>query len=56
MSKERARLFYDQVVEMRKAQKDYERSRNSLTQARKDIYERLIDAEIDRVQRILNEQ
>ena len=51
-----AREFYDTVVKMRKAQRDYfsTRSQRSLNESKQ--FEKLVDAEIKRVEQIQQQQ
>lgn len=53
MSKERARAFFDLVSEMRKAQKEYFKTRSSESLTRSKDLERQVDKEIQRVNEIL---
>lgn len=46
------REFYDTVVQMRKMQKEYFKTRNSLALRRSMQLEKLVDDEIERVSRI----
>lgn len=45
-----ARQFYNLVVKMRKAQRDYEKLPSTRNAQFKSTYETLIDAEIERVE------
>ena len=47
-----ARQFYNMVVKMRKAQRDYEKLPSTRNAQFKGTYESLIDAEIERVEKI----
>lgn len=47
-----ARQFYNMVVKMRKAQRDYEKLPSTRNAQFKSAYETLIDAEIERVEKI----
>lgn len=47
-----ARQFYNMVVKMRKAQRDYEKLPSTRNAQFKSNYEALIDAEIERVEKI----
>ena len=51
-----ARQFYNMVVKMRKAQKDYEKLPSTRNAQFKATYETLIDAEIERVEKIKREE
>lgn len=51
-----AKQFYDTVVRMREAQKQYFKTRRPCDMQRSKEIEKLVDAEIERVQRILWEQ
>lgn len=53
MSKQRARAFFDLVSEMRKAQKEYFKTRSSESLTRSKDLERQVDKEIQRVNEIL---
>lgn len=53
MSKERARVFFDLVSEMRKAQKEYFKTRSSESLTRSKDLERQVDKEIQRANEIL---
>lgn len=53
MSKERARAFFDLVSEMRKAQKEYFKTRSSESLTRSKDLERQVDKEIQRAKEIL---
>lgn len=53
MSKERARAFLDLVSEMRKAQKEYFKTRSPESLTRSKNLERQVDKEIQRVNEIL---
>ncbi len=53
MSKERARAFFDLVSEMRKAQKEYFKTRSSESLTRSKDLERQVDKEIQRANEIL---
>ena len=46
------REFYDTVVQMRKIQKEYFKTRNSMALRRSKQLEKLVDDEIERVSRI----
>lgn len=48
-----ARTFFDEVAKMRQLQKDYFRTRSSLTLQASKKQEKLIDDEINRVQKVL---
>lgn len=47
-----ARQFYNMVVKLRKAQRDYEKLPSTRNAQFKSTYETLIDAEIERVEKI----
>jgi hypothetical protein len=47
-----ARQFYNMVVKLRKAQLDYEKLPSTRNAQFKSTYETLIDAEIERVEKI----
>lgn len=47
-----ARQFYNMVVKMRKAQKDYEKLPSTRNRQNKAYYEEIIDREIERVEEI----
>ena len=47
-----ARQFYNMVVKMRKAQKDYEKLSSTRNKQFKEQYEEIIDREIERVEEI----
>lgn len=47
-----ARQFYNMVVKMRKAQKDYTKLSSTRNATFKQQYEEIIDAEIERVEKI----
>ena len=47
-----ARQFYNMVVKMRKAQKDYEKLPSTRNKQFKAQYENIIDSEIERVEEI----
>ena len=47
-----ARQFYNMVVKMRKAQKDYEKLPSTRNRQNKAYYEEIIDREIERVEGI----
>lgn len=49
-----ARDFYSLVVEMRQHQRDYFRTRNPRILSESKRLERLVDAEINRVQELMN--
>lgn len=51
-----AREFYNIVVKMRKAQRDYFRTRSQRSLSESKQLERQIDAEIERVSKIEQEQ
>lgn len=51
-----ARQFYNMVVKMRKAQRDYEKLPSTRNAQFKSTYETLIDAEIERVEKIKTEE
>ena len=51
-----ARQFYNMVVKMRKAQRDYFRTRSQLSLNESKQLEKLVDAEIKRVDKVLEEQ
>ena len=51
-----ARQFYDLVVKMRKAQRDYFRTRSQLSLNESKQLEKLVDAEIKRVEQIQQQQ
>lgn len=53
MSRERARAFFDLVIEMRKAQKEYFKTRSSESLTRSKDLERQVDKEIQRANEIL---
>lgn len=46
------REFYDTVVQMRKMQKEYFKTRNSMALRRSKQLEKLVDDEIERVSRL----
>lgn len=51
-----ARQFYNMVVKMRKAQRDYDKLPSTRNATFKSQYEEIIDTEIERVEKIkLNE-
>ncbi|KAA6331776.1 hypothetical protein EZS27_019657 [termite gut metagenome] len=50
-----AKEFFDKVVQMRLAQKDYFKTRAKCYLVKSKRYEKEIDSEIKRVQTILNE-
>lgn len=50
------KAFYDAVVQMRKAQKEYFKSRRHTDLQRSKQYEKVVDDEIVRVERILWER
>lgn len=52
MSRERARAFFDLVIEMRKAQKEYFKTRSSESLTRSKDLERQVDKEIQRANEI----
>lgn len=47
-----ARQFYNMVVKMRKAQRDYEKLPSTRNATFKSQYEEIIDTEIERVEKI----
>ena len=47
-----ARQFYNMVVKMRKAQRDYDKLPSTRNATFKSQYEEIIDAEIERVEKI----
>lgn len=47
-----ARQFYNMVVKMRKAQKDYDKLPSTRNATFKSQYEEIIDTEIERVEKI----
>lgn len=47
-----ARQFYNLVVKMRKAQRDYEKLPSTRNATFKSTYETLVDAEIERVEKM----
>lgn len=47
-----ARQFYNMVVKMRKAQRDYDKLPSTRNAQFKSDYETIIDAEIERVEKI----
>lgn len=51
-----AREFYDTVVQMRKAQRDYFRTRSQRSLNESKQLEKLVDAEIKRVEERLKKQ
>lgn len=51
-----AREFYNVVVKMRKAQRDYENKPSAYNKAMRNDLERQIDTEIARVEKIRQEQ
>ena len=51
-----ARQFYNLVVRMRKAQRDCDNKPSSYNKAMRNDLERQVDAEIERVERIRQEQ
>lgn len=51
-----AREFYNVVVKMRKAQRDCENKPSAYNKAMRNDLERQVDAEIERVERIRQEQ
>lgn len=51
-----AREFYDTVVKMRKAQRDYFRTRSQRSLNESKQFEKLVDAEIKRVEQIQQQQ
>lgn len=51
-----ARQFYNMVVKLRKAQRDYEKLPSTRNAQFKSTYETLIDAEIERVEKIKTEE
>lgn len=52
----KAKEFYDAVVKMRKAQRDYFRTRSQRSLGESKQLEKLVDAEIERVTKIEQEQ
>lgn len=52
----KAKEFYDTVVKMRKAQRDYFRTRSQRSLGESKQLEKLVDAEIERVTKIEQEQ
>lgn len=50
------REFYDKVVQMRKAQKEYFKTRTSLSLIESKRLEKAVDDEIARVQKIINDR
>ena len=51
-----AKEFYDTVVKMRKAQRDYFRTRSQRSLNESKQLEKLVDAEIKRVEEVLKKQ
>lgn len=51
-----SRQFYNMVVKMRKAQQDYHKLPSTRNAQFKSNYESIIDAEIERVEKIKQEQ
>lgn len=51
-----AKEFYDTVVKMRKAQRDYFRTRSQRSLNESKQFEKLVDAEIERVTKIEQKQ
>lgn len=51
-----AKEFYDTVVKMRKAQRDYFRTRSQHSLNESKQFEKLVDAEIKRVEQIQQQQ
>lgn len=51
-----ARQFYNMVVKMRKAQRDYNKLPSTRNAQFKSDYENIIDTEIERVEKIRQEQ
>lgn len=51
-----AKEFYDTVVKMRKAQRDYFRTRSQRSLNESKQLEKLVDAEIKRVEEVLKRQ
>lgn len=51
-----AREFYNVVVKMRKAQRDYFRTRSQRSHSESKQLEKLVDAEIKRVEQIQQQQ
>lgn len=51
-----AKEFYNLVVKMRKAQRDYFRTRSQRSLNESKQYEALVDAEIKRVETLLQQQ
>lgn len=51
-----AKEFYDTVVKMRKAQRDYFRTRSQRSLSESKQLEKLVDAEIKRVEQIQQQQ
>lgn len=51
-----AKEFYNTVVKMRKAQRDYFRTRSQRTLNESKQLEKLVDAEIERVEEVLKKQ
>ena len=56
MSRERAKAFFDLVSYMRKAQKEYFKTRSSQALTKSKDLERQVDAEIDRANDIYQRQ
>lgn len=56
MSRERAKAFFDLVSDMRKAQKEYFKTRSSQALTKSKDLERKVDAEIDRANDIYQRQ
>ena len=50
------RKFYELVVRMRRSQKEYARTRSSVSLAASRKLEREVDGEIERVERIMKER
>lgn len=47
-----ARQFYNMVVKLRKAQRDYDKLPSTRNATFKSLYEEIIDTEIERVEKI----
>lgn len=51
-----ARQFYNMVVKMRKAQRDYKKLPSTRNAQFKSTYETLVDAEIERVEKMKQDE
>lgn len=51
-----AREFFNMVVKMRKAQRDYDKLASTRNASFKSYYEEIIDTEIERVEKMRKEQ